>query len=132
MILHQNKEILKNYKVKINNYLKYLKLELHPNKSKIVSLTRPINFVGFRVFYHYKLLKRFNRKNIQRKLNSFNRLFKEEKIDYDKIYESLHGSFAYMSHANTYYLKNKLVKQIDKNFPNEISGIEINRYLKNT
>ena len=131
VILHSNKKILEIYKDKINKYLNYLKLELHPNKSKIISLTRPINFVGFRIFYHYKLLKKFNRKNIQRKLNKFNTLFKKDKINYDNIYESIQGSFAYMSHANTYHLKNKLVKQIEKNFPNEISSIEINRYLKN-
>ena len=81
VILHSNKKILEIYKDKINKYLNYLKLELHPNKSKIISLTRPINFVGFRIFYHYKLLKKFNRKNIQRKLNKFNTLFKKDKIN---------------------------------------------------
>ena len=38
-------------------------------------------------------------------------LFLEEKIDYDKIYESIQGSFAYMEHADAYLLKKKLVKR---------------------
>src|SRR3989344_4798312 len=77
VILHSNKKILEIYKDKINKYLNYLKLELHPNKSKIISLTKPINFVGFRIFYYYKLLKKFNRKNIQEKLNKFSTLLKK-------------------------------------------------------
>jgi hypothetical protein len=44
----------------------------------------------------------------------------------------MQGAFAYMKHANTYNLRNKLIKQIEAYFPNEISEIEINRYLKIT
>ncbi len=131
VILHPSKKQLNIWKEEINNFLKEnLKIELHPDKSQIISLNKPIPFIGFRIFYHYKLLKRFNRKNIQRRLYEFYKLFKEDKTNYDKIYESMQGTFAYMKHANTYKLRGKLGKQIEENFPNQISSIEINIYLK--
>ena len=54
VILHSNKKILEIYKDKINKYLNYLKLELHPNKSKIISLNNGVTMLGYRVFYYYK------------------------------------------------------------------------------
>jgi RNA-directed DNA polymerase len=131
IILHESKKQLKKWKYRISYFLKTeLNLELHPDKSKIIPLSKPVSFVGFRVFYHNKLLKKFNQRKIQRKLNHSHKLFLENKINYYKIYESMQGAFAYMKHADTYKLRNKLTKQIEEFFPNEISEIEINRYLK--
>jgi len=131
VILHSSKKQLRTWKDEINLFLqKELKIELHPDKTRIISLNKPLPFVGFRVFYHYKLLKKFNQKSIQSRLNKFYNNFLQNKIDYDKIYESMQGSFAYMKHAQTYILRIKLADQIEKNFSKEVSYIEVNRYLK--
>ena len=130
IILHSSKEQLMNWKKEIDSFLKReLKIELHPDKSKIISLNRPINFVGFRIFYYYRLLKKLNRVSIQKRLDKLHALFLNNKMYYDKIYESIQGSFSYMKHANTYKFRKKLTKQIEEKFPNQISGIEINRYI---
>ena len=129
--MHNSKEQIEIWKCDIDKFLKdRLKIELHPDKSKIISLDKAIPFVGFRVFYNYRLLKKFNRKNIKRRLQKFHISFIENKISYDKIYESIHGSFAYMSHANTYIFKKRLIEKLEKIFPSQVSKIEVNRYLK--
>lgn len=131
VLLHNSKERLSKWKEEINHFLKdKMSIELHPDKSKIIPLSKPISFLGLRVFYHYKLLKRFNRRHIFRKLKLFHILLSEDKIDYDKIYGSVQGSFDYMNYANTYRLRSKLFKQMEEKFSNQISSIEINRYLK--
>ena len=131
VILHQSKEQLKIWKKQIDKFLNNkLKLELHPDKSRIISLSKPIPFVGFRVFYYHKLLKKFNQRNIKKRLDKFNILFSNNQITYDKIYESIQGSFAYAKNANTYNFRHNLIKKMNKYFPNEISEIEINRFLK--
>ena len=131
VILHSSRGQLVKWKLEINDFLKNdLKLELHPDKSRIIPLSKPIPFVGFRVFYHYKLLKKFNRRNLQRKLKKFCQDFIENKIGYDDIYESMQGSFAYIGHANNYLFGRKLAKNIENKFPNKVSSIEINRCLK--
>ena len=68
VILHYNKEILQEFQEKISKYLKNLKLELHPDKSKIIALRDGITLLGYRVFYHYKLLRKSN-------LRKFNKNF---------------------------------------------------------
>ena len=129
IILHSNKEILKNYKDKINKYLKYLKLELHPNKSNIISLRNGITFLGYRIFYHHKLLRRSNLNKFKRNFNEKLKLVETQK-DYEKIISSLQGWFGYAMWANTYKFRKRIMKQIEDKFPNQISSIEVNRYLK--
>jgi len=71
VILHNNKEKLLGYKDRTSKYLIYLKLELHPNKSNIIPLRDVITFLGYRIFYHYKLLRKSN-------LRKFNRVFNKK------------------------------------------------------
>ena len=131
VILHKSKNQLKIYKKQIDKFLNNdLGLELHSDKSRIISLSKPIPFVGFRVFYYHKLLKKSNQRNIQKRLDKFKTLFSTNQITYDKIYESIQGFIAYTKHANTYNLRRKILKKREEYFPNEMSSIEINRYLK--
>ncbi|MFC1682443.1 RNA-directed DNA polymerase, partial [Nanoarchaeota archaeon] len=61
VILHKSKEQLYNWKKEIYKFLKEkLKLELHPDKSQVISLSKGIDFVGFRNFYYFKLLRKRN------------------------------------------------------------------------
>ena len=51
IILHESKEQLEKWKKEISNFLKEkLKIELHPQKSKIIPLSKGIDFLGFRNF----------------------------------------------------------------------------------
>ncbi len=69
VILHHSRKELQACKQQIDGFLKErLKLELHPGKSKIVLLKKGIGFLGFRVFYHHKLLCRKNIRKFERKL----------------------------------------------------------------
>ena len=132
VILSSSKEELTKWRLEIDKFLQeYLKIELHKDKTKIIRLSNGIPFVGFRCFYHNKLLKKFNRRNIQRKLNEFHKMFLKNEIDFDKIYEKFQGYFVYMSHADTHKLRKLLIKQFEEKFPNQISYIEVNRLLKN-
>ncbi len=109
VILHSSKEQLKVWKKEINRFLnKELKLELHQDKSKIIPLSRGIDFVGFRNFYYFKLLKKRNIKNMENKI----KLFNNGRLNHEKILESFQGWQAYAKWANTHKLKEKLFKRI--------------------
>ena len=108
-ILHSSKEQLETWKQQISEFLESkLKLELHPEKSKIIPLSRGIDFVGFRIFYYYRLLRKRNIKNIQKKIKEF----KKEEISYEKFLESFNGWHAYSKWADSYNLSTKLIKEI--------------------
>ncbi len=109
IILHNLKSQLKIWKEQINEFLKNeLKLELHPDKSKIIPLSKGIDFVGFRSFYFYKLLRKRNIRNMQKKIKEF----KEGLVDYKKFFESFNGWNAYAKWANSYNLTSNLIKSL--------------------
>lgn len=117
VILHESKEQLENWKKEINDFLKErLKIELHPSKSNVLILKNGINFLGFRIFYHHKLIRKSNLKNFERKFNNLRILFDEEIIGREKALETLEGWLAYCSHANTHKYRKHLISNFNSNF----------------
>ncbi|MEK6883547.1 MAG: RNA-directed DNA polymerase, partial [Nanoarchaeota archaeon] len=113
VILYNSRSQLENWKQKINVFLnKELKLELHQDKSKVLPLSRGIDFVGFRNFYYFKLLRKRNIRKILFKINQF----KEGKISKERFLESFQGWQAYAAGANTYSLRNRIKSKTQKNF----------------
>jgi retron-type reverse transcriptase len=112
IILHSSKSWLEVWKKQINDFLnKELKIELHKEKTKIITLSRGIDFVGFRNFYYFRLLKK---RNIRKMLSKIYK-YKNGEIQHNKLIESFQGWQAYAKWANTYKLRNRLLKLIDKN-----------------
>ena len=110
VILNKSNEHLEEYKDKIEVFLKeVLKIELHPDKSKIISLSRGVDFVGFRNFYYFKLLRKRNIKNMERKIKDFS----EGKISVEKFFEIFQGWSAYAKWANSAGVKERLVGKIN-------------------
>ena len=109
VLLHSSREQLKIWKKEIQEFLKEkLKLEPHPDKSRIINLSRGMDFVGFRNFYYFKLLRKRNLKNMQRKINLFNK----GEINYSKFFEIFQGWQSYASWANSQNFVKKLLKRI--------------------
>ena len=117
VILHESKEQLESWKNNINNFLQEsLKIELHPSKSNVLRLNSGINFLGFRVFFYHKLIRKSNLKNFERKFNNLRIQFDEEIIGREKALESLEGWLAYCSHANTYKYRKYLIRNFNASF----------------
>ena len=109
VILHKSQKQLKIWKDKIDSFLKEkLEIQLHPQKSRIISLKRGVDFVGFKNFYHYRLLRKRNIRNMKRKIE----LFKNGIIDFKTLTESYQGWQAYAKWANTYKLRRKIKMEI--------------------
>ncbi len=111
VILHNSRKQLLLWKFKVENFLIHeLKLELHKGKSKIISLHRGIDFVGFRNFYSHKLLRKRNVRKILVKIDNYhrNKLMKEEMLE---IFQDWN---AYAKWANTFKLRKQIVREIYK------------------
>ena len=118
VILHDSKKQLKEWKNEIEFFLKErLDLELHPDKSQILKLEKGIEFLGFRIFNHHKLLKKGNMKHFERKLNQMEIMFKEGLLDREKIVEILEGWLAYAVNGDTYKYRKYVVKNFNRLFP---------------
>src|SRR3989344_4911766 len=109
VILHSSKEQLMMWKERINDFLKSkLKLELHPDKSKIIALSRGIDFVGFRNFYYFKLLRKRNIRKVRFRIG----LFSKGEKSCREMMESFQGWQAYAKWANSLKLRRKMAKEI--------------------
>ncbi len=109
VIPHTSKEQLNRWREQINNFLKEkLKLELHPQKSSVRSLSKGIDFVGFRNFYHHKLIRKRNIRKMEKKIL----LFSKRGETYRSIMESFQGWQAYAKWADTLKLRRKIARKI--------------------
>ena len=109
VLLHDSKEQLEKLKIEIDNFLKEkLKLELHPDKSKIIPLSRGIDFVGFRNFAHFRLLRKRNMRKINRKVHAFR---KREK-SLHSLQDSYLGWQGYAHMGNTYFFREDIKRKI--------------------
>ena len=78
---YKNKYQLREYKERINEFLKEkLSLELHTGKSKIIPLKQGVNFLGLRVFYFHKLVRKTNLRRMKRTLTTYKQLYQEGKL----------------------------------------------------
>jgi len=111
VILHESKEQLESWKRQIDGFLREnLKIELHPEKSGIRALSRGVDFVGFRNFYHHRLLRKRNAKKMLMKI----RLFKKNELTADKLLESFQGWNAYAKWADSFKLRNEISMMLQK------------------
>jgi len=88
VILHPLRRQLEIWKKKISNFLKKeLKIELHEQKTRIIPLSRGIDFVGFRNFCYFRLLRK---KSVRKMLWRIEQYRKGE-MDYEKLLEIFQG-----------------------------------------
>ncbi len=113
VIFHKDKRVLQEHKERINLFLKWnLLLELHPQKSRIKQLSRGLDFVGYRIFYYYILLRKRNRRKIEQQLNEIEKLYKDKAISKETIDQTLNGWFGYLNGSNTHNLRQKMLKRV--------------------
>ncbi|MBU2589552.1 MAG: helix-turn-helix domain-containing protein [Nanoarchaeota archaeon] len=118
VILHQSKVKLEEYKEKINQFLKeQLNIKLHPEKSQIIKLEKGIGFLGFRIFYHHKLIVKKNMRKFEKKMQRMKKLYQINKINREKIIEKYEGWIAYASNANTYKYRKRMTSKFNITFP---------------
>ncbi len=114
VILHKRKKILEIYKDRVNRYLKCLELELHPEKSKTIPLRNGVSFLGYRIFYHHKMLRKRNMSSFQKKFDKKIKMCKEGIITKEMLIESLQGWIGYAKWASTYNFRRKILKKVEE------------------
>lgn len=125
IILDTSKEALIKYKEEIGSFLvAKLCLHLHPSKSKIIPLSQGASFLGFRIFFHHKLLRKKNLNRFERRLSEFKKLYHTNKIQRETIIQRFDGWLAYTHHADTYKYQLHLLRLFPLLFPLPIKQTE--------
>lgn len=83
------------FRERISRFLRErLALELHPEKSQVYPLHAGINFLGYRMFYHYKIPKKSNLRKLECRMAGYRRSSQMGLMTTEKIAESLDSWFA--------------------------------------
>ncbi|MGI0141351.1 MAG: RNA-directed DNA polymerase [Candidatus Micrarchaeales archaeon] len=117
VILHTDRKMLEKWRAEIDEFLhSTLKVQLHPEKTRVVKLNEGVTLLGFRVFYKYKLLKKSNAKRIWKRLDKFKQRYDKGEITTEEVIGSLEGWFAYAKFADTYTLRKKVAARFNDYF----------------
>ena len=115
VILHENKEYLHQLKKDIENYLdKNLNLRLKENWQAFPTYIRGIDFIGYRSFGDYALLRKSTAKNIKNKVKEI-QLRELKKGDVNSIMSYM----GWLEYCNSYNFKQKYLIPTIRRFENE-------------
>lgn len=103
VIFCNDKQKLSEYWGKLQQYLSNdLKLELHPAKSRIISLKNGMPFVGYRIFYYHRLLKRSNKRSFEKQFKHKLQQYAQKTLILKDIENFLTGWQGYARWANAH------------------------------
>ena len=111
VLLLDSKEKAKAYLNKISKFLRTnLKLELN-KKTSYFKAKQGVNFCGFRIWKTHRLLREQSKKKMKRKLKTFEKLYRDNKIEQSYILACINSWMGHAKHCNSYNLRNKLFKE---------------------
>ncbi len=115
VILGRSKEELHQLKREIEEYLWVkLKLKIKENWQVFPTYVRGIDFVGYRVFMNYSLLRKSTCKQFKRKMTALNKKRIEGKqLNYSE-WCSINSYKGWLIHCNSYRLSEKYIKPIQQ------------------
>lgn len=86
----------------------HLKIEMHPDKTSIRTLQSGVDFLGYVIRPHHRLMRTKTKRRILRKYKEKVRAYRAGEIDETKLNASLQSFSGALSHADTYKLQQKL------------------------
>ncbi|MBI4116172.1 hypothetical protein HY449_00325 [Candidatus Pacearchaeota archaeon] len=79
-------------------------------------MQKGVEFLGYRIFYHHKLLRKRNKRYFMRKFEKKLELCREGLISKKLFLEQLQGWFGYAQWADTYTFRNEIIKRVKEKF----------------
>jgi len=113
IVFDNDKNRLGDIKDAIREYLRRLKLELHPNKSQIDLTTKGIIFLGYKVYPTHRLVIKQNVKRLRSRIKKYFELLKLKLINPQKIICSMQSWLGYAIHADSFNLRRKILSEFD-------------------
>lgn len=109
LILSHDKRKLHILKQTIKEFLtKELALTLHPKKANIFPVKTGIDFLGYRIFKNYRLLRKSTIKRFTKRMKKYQGKLAEGTMTEEKFNHSLQSWLAYAEFGNTRGLRRKM------------------------
>ena len=115
IILNEDIKYLKKLIVGINYFLnKKLKLTLHPNKIIIRKQRQGIDFLGYVVLPHHRVLRAKTKRRVIRKIKNKYICFQKAEISKEAFDQSLQSYLGILKHCEGHGIKMKIMKIIEQ------------------
>jgi retron-type reverse transcriptase len=109
VLFDDSKGRLNQLKAQMIDYLDTLRLRLHPRKCRVYRVDEGIGFLGYRIYPHYRLLKKQNVLHFRRKLKKLQHGYQNGCIGADAVKQSIQSWIAHTGHADTYRLRRRIL-----------------------
>jgi retron-type reverse transcriptase len=120
LLFHDDKAQLWAWREAVIDFLTTLRLRLHEEKAVVFPTRTGITWLGYRVFPHYRLLRKDNVKRFRRRLRRMRDAYQAGELDVEQPHASVQSWIAHASHANTYHLRQRIFA--DVTFPHPRTG----------
>jgi retron-type reverse transcriptase len=115
-LFSDDRELLANARLAIEEYLAKLRLKIHPIKSQLFATKIGASFLGFRIFAETIRVRNSNlhqaRRRLKRSACSSASLsqtdYLQGKIELEKVNQSLQSWFAHLEHGDTWQLRQQI------------------------
>jgi RNA-directed DNA polymerase len=108
LLFHDDRDVLWAWREAIIDFLQKLRLCLHEERAVVYPCRTGIPWLGFRVFPHYRLLRKDNVKSFTHRLRRLQQAYATGQIDAEQVGVSIQSWIAHASHANTYRLRQRI------------------------
>lgn len=106
------KEQIFEYRQAIQNYLKTLRLKIHPDKTQIFPAKNGVKFLGFTIFPDHRRIRRENLKRFKKKFNRRINEYENEEIAFENLLMSLNGWLGFANENRHRKLINKILDNL--------------------
>jgi len=113
LILDHNKKKIHQIKEEIQEFLQNkLKLKLHPKKANVYPIKHSVNFLGYKIFKNYMLLRKNTVKRFIKRIRSYQKKLMKKLINKRKFNNFLSSWVIYAKLANSWQLRKDLSKKL--------------------
>lgn len=111
LLFADNKRRLWQWKAAIRERLYDLRLAMHERSSTVFPVSNGVPFLGFRLYKDYRLLKRKNGVNFQRRLRRYYGEYQRGELCRKALDQRVQGWVAHVSKADTWGLRRSLLSR---------------------
>lgn len=107
-LFSDERELLAEARLAIEEYLTKLRLKIHPIKSQLFETKIGASFLGFRIFPDTIRVRNSNLHQARRRLKRLQSEYAQGRIELEKVNQSIQSWFAHLQHGDTWQLRQQI------------------------
>lgn len=111
-LFSDDRGFLSDARIRIEEHLESLRLEIHPIKSQLFKTEKGVDFVGFRVFPDTIRVRSNNLRRARWRMRKLQSAFSKGEMDHEKLAQRIQSWIAHLQHGDTFMLREKIFSEL--------------------